>query len=71
MNAKAIIIVNRNAHSGTTSEQHEAIRDVLSSQLKDRLHLESIEWCQTDFPGHGTVLTPCFRDWGRSWCSTT
>src|ERR1700674_1919056 len=53
---KAMIILNPHAHSGTEPQQVEAIHDEISAQLKSALPLGSIEWCQTEHPGHGKEL---------------
>src|SRR4051812_41191969 len=53
---KAIIILNPHAHSGTPPQQIEAIRGVLTTQLKEPLHLDSVEWVETEHPGHGKDL---------------
>src|SRR5258708_6307960 len=54
---KAMIVLNPHAHSGTTPALDQTQRDDISAQLKTRLELESVEWCETQHPGHGKALT--------------
>src|SRR5258708_39939449 len=54
---KAMIVLNPHAHSGTTPALDQTQRDDISAQLKTRLELESVEWSETQHPGHGKALT--------------
>jgi len=53
---KAMIVLNPHAHSGTTPQQVETQQDEISAKLKTRLSLDSVEWCETQHPGHGKEL---------------
>src|SRR5579859_6949770 len=53
---KAMIILNPNAHSGTETQQIDALHDRIAAQLKSALHLGTVEWCETRRPGHGKEL---------------
>jgi len=53
---KAMIIVNPNARSGASVQERETVQNALSAQLKDGLHLDSIEWRDTERPGHAIQL---------------
>lgn len=53
---KGIIILNPNAHSGTAAEQRQAKRDEIAEHLRSTLFLETIESCETEYPGHARQL---------------
>jgi diacylglycerol kinase (ATP) len=53
---KAMIILNPHAHSGTEPQAQVALHDEISAHLKSALHLENVEWRQTEHPGHGKEL---------------
>jgi diacylglycerol kinase (ATP) len=53
---KAIVIVNPHANSGQQPPATNTFRDGISARLKDVLHLESVEWCETQQSGHGKAL---------------
>jgi YegS/Rv2252/BmrU family lipid kinase len=53
---KGIIILNPNAHSGEAPLKRNELQEQITEQMKTALHLESITWCETEHPGHGTAL---------------
>lgn len=53
---KAMVVLNPHAHSGEPPEHLDAVRDNISARLKGALHLDTIDWCETQHAGHGTEL---------------
>jgi diacylglycerol kinase (ATP) len=53
---KAMIILNAHADSGGMAQRIAAQRDELSARLTHALRLESVEWLETQHPGHGKEL---------------
>ena len=53
---RAICIHNPKAHSGKLALEMGAIRAAVSAQLKEALHLDEVEWQETQHPLHGRQL---------------
>jgi len=53
---KALVILNPHAHSGETAEQIAAAHKEISERLQQSLDLESIDWVETQHPGHAKSL---------------
>ncbi len=53
---KALIIQNPHAHSGEGVEARDQLRAEITTRLSDALHLDSVDWRETEHPNHGKTL---------------
>lgn len=53
---KAVVIFNPHAHSGEKAQHIASIQLTISERLQQSLSVESVEWLDTQHPGHATQL---------------
>ncbi|MEP6987489.1 MAG: diacylglycerol kinase family protein, partial [Chloroflexota bacterium] len=53
---KAVVIFNPHAHSGETSQRISAGHADILQHLQQALHLDTVDWLETEHPGHATSL---------------